>query len=217
MIRYAIFDLDGTLLDSSEMWRSLGTRYLNLLGIEPREDLAEVMNAMSMPESANYLRERYELSYSVDEILRQFSRMTEKFYKEQVEFRNGAPRLLAHLRSRCVKMSVATAGDANLGMTALNRLGVANFFAGAVSCSEYGAKTSSEVFLAAAELIYAVPEETIVFEDSLHAVRSAKKAGFRTAAVRDISERNQDELKRTADFYAEIPGDFADILSDILA
>lgn len=217
MIRYAIFDLDGTLLDSSEMWRSLGTRYLNLLGIEPREDLAEAMNAMSMPESANYLRERYALSYSVDEILRQFSRMTEEFYKEQVGFRNGAPRLLARLRSRCVKMSVATAGDANLGMTALGRLGVANFFAGAVSCTEYGAKTSPEVFLAAADLIYAVPEETIVFEDSLHAVRSAKKAGFRTAAVRDISERNQDELRRVADFYAETPGAFVDLNEDILA
>ena len=216
MIRYAIFDLDGTLLDSSDMWRNLGTRYLNLLGIEPTEDIEEALCVMTMPESANYLRHKYSIPYSADEILRQLTRMTEEFYKEHVGFRTGAPRLLARLRARCVKMSIATAGDVNLGMTALNRLGVANFFAGAVSCSEYGAKTSSEVFLAAAELIYAVPEETIVFEDSLHAVRSAKKAGFRTAAVRDISERNQEELKRTADFYAEIPGEFADMLSDIL-
>ncbi len=217
MIRYAIFDLDGTLLDSSYMWQNLGTRYLNLLGIEPTNDLAESLCVMTMPESANYLRDKYSIPYSADEILRQFARMTEEFYKEQVGFRTGAPRLLAQLRARCIKMSIATAGDANLGMTALSRLGVSNFFTGAVSCSEYGAKTSSEVFLAAAELIYAVPEETIVFEDSLHAIRSAKKAGFRTAAVRDISERNQDELKRIADFYAEVPGEFADMLPDILA
>lgn len=217
MIRYAIFDLDGTLLDSSEMWQNLGNRYLNILGIEPRENLAESLCAMTMPESANYLREKYAIPYSVEEILRQFARMTEEYYKGQVGFRSGAPRLLAQLRARCVKMSIATAGDVTLGMTALNRLGVGNFFVGAVSCTEYGAKTSSEVFYAAAELIYAVPEETIVFEDSLHAVRSAKSAGFRTAAVRDISERNQDELKQTADFYAEVPGDFVDMLGEILA
>lgn len=217
MIRYAIFDLDGTLLDSSEMWQNLGVRYLTLLGIDAPADLAESLCVMTMLESANYLRDKYSIPYSVDEILRQFARMTEDFYKKRVGFRTGAPRLLAQLRARCIKMSIATAGDVNLGMAALNRLGVSNFFAGAVSCSEYGSKTSPEVFLAAADLIYAVPDETIVFEDSLHAVRSAKSAGFRTAAVCDISERNQDELKRTADFYAEIPGDYADMLSDILA
>lgn len=217
MKRYAIFDLDGTLLDSSRMWQNLGERYLKLLGIKPDDDLAEAMYVMTMPQSANYLRERYAIPYSVDEIIRQLTRMTEDFYKEQVEFRIGAPLLLAQLRARCVKMSIATAGDAALGMIALDRLGVSNFFAGAVSCTEYGAKTSAEVFLAAAELIYAVPEETVVFEDSLHAVRSAKKAGFRTAAVRDISERDQDELKRTADFYARTPEDLVCMLSDILA
>lgn len=217
MIRYAIFDLDGTLLDSSDMWKNLGKRYLKLLGIEPDEDVAEAMYVMTMPQSANYLRERYAIPYSADEIARQLTRMTEKFYKEQVEFRIGVPLLLSNLRARCIKMSIATAGDAALGMTALDRLGVSNFFAGAVSCTEYGAKTSAEVFFAAAELIYAVPEETIVFDNSLHAIRSAKKAGFRTAAVRDISERDQDGLKRTADFYAQTPEDFVDMLSEILA
>lgn len=214
MIRYAIFDLDGTLLDSSEMWQNLGIRYLELLGISPREDLAKTLSEMTLPESAGYLRENYSLTYSIEEIQRQLARMTENFYRKEVDLRLGAPRLLALLRSRCVKMSIATAGDAGLGMTALERLGVANFFAGAVSCTEYGAKTSSEVFFAAAELIYAVPEETLVIEDSLCALRSAKKAGFQTAAVRDISEHNQDELKRLADFYADDPGRLADILQE---
>lgn len=217
MIKFAIFDLDGTLLDSTEMWLTLGKRYLELVNAVPANDLAEKLREMSLPESARYLRETYGLPYSVEEIIRHFARMTEQYYREQVGLKDGAPRLLAQLRTRCVKMSIATAGDAALGMAALTRLGVADFFSGAVSCTEYGAKTSPEVFLAAADLMYAVPEETVVFEDSLHAVRSAKKAGFRTAAVCDIGEGNQKELEKTADFYAATLDELTDDLNRILA
>ena len=217
MIKCAIFDLDGTLLDSSEMWRTLGTRYLGLIGAVPEDGLSERLLELSLPESARYLRENYKLPYSAEEILRQLTRMTEQFYREQVRFKDGASRLLAQLRMRCIRMSIATAGDAALGMAALTRLGVADFFSGAVSCTEYGAKTSPEVFLAAAELMYAVPEETVVFEDALHAVRTAKKAGVRTAAVCDSGESNQKDLEKLADFYAESLNVYADDPGKILA
>ena len=142
--------------------------------------------------------------------------MTEKYYTEEVRLKDGASKLLAALYSHCVHMSIATAGNERLGMNALMRLGVSDFFEGAVSCSDYGSKISPDVFLAAADLIYAIPEETIVFEDSLFAVRTAKKAGFATAAVKDISEKEQDELKKTADFYSENIGDFTNNINDIL-
>lgn len=216
MIKYAIFDLDGTIFDSSEMWRKLGAQYLTMLGKNPAPDLADKLGALSVPEGAEYLRREYNISYSREEIARHITRMTEKFYLEQVSLKDGAPKLLAALRAHCVRMSIATAGDVNLALSALDRLGIGKFFAGAVSCSDYGAKTSPEVFFAAAELIYAVPEETIVFEDSLHAVRTAKKAGFVTAAVYDVGEKNQEELKKLADFYALSLGEFAENISELL-
>lgn len=216
MIKYAIFDLDGTIFDSSEMWRKLGAQYLTMLGKTPAPDLADKLGALSVPEGAEYLRREYDISYSREEIARHITRMTEKFYLEQVSLKDGAPKLLAALRAHCVRMSIATAGDVNLALSALDRLGIGKFFAGAVSCSDYGAKTSPEVFFAAAELIYAVPEETIVFEDSLHAVRTAKKAGFVTAAVYDVGEKNQEELKKLADFYALSLGEFAENISELL-
>ncbi len=216
MIKYAVFDLDGTIFDSSEMWRKLGAQYLTMLGKKPAPDLADKLGALSVPEAAGYLRREYDISYSPEEIARHITRMTEKFYLEQVSLKDGAPKLLAALRSHCVRMSIATAGDTNLAVSALARLGIGEFFSGAVSCSDYGAKTSPEVFFAAAELIYAVPEETIVFEDSLHAVRTAKKAGFGTAAVYDVGEKNQEELKKAADFYALSLGEFAENISELL-
>lgn len=216
MIKFAIFDLDGTLLNSSEMWQTLGARYLTYIGKVPKAGLAEALNELSVPESARYLREQYDITYSAEEIARHLTRMTERFYAEEVELKEGAARLLAALRAHCVHMSVATAGDERLGMTALARLGLADFFAGAVSCSNYGSKMSPDVFLAAADLIYAIPEETIVFENSLHAVRTAQKAGFATAAVADVSESDRKGLMRTANFYAENIGDFADRIKEIL-
>lgn len=216
MIKYAIFDLDGTLLDSSPMWQTLGARYLEFVGKTPREGIAEEMSEMTLPESARYLRRTYGIPYSSEEIMRHITRMIEKYYTEEVRLKDGVPKLLAALHSYCVHMCVATASDERLGMKALTRLGVGDFFAGAVSCSDYGAKTSPDVFLAAADLFYALPEETMVFEDSLHAVKTAKSAGFAAAAVKDISESNQAALKNTADFYAENLGDFADNIKELL-
>ena len=217
MIKFAIFDLDGTLLDSSKMWETLGERYLTMLGKTPEEGLTEMLDEMTLVTSAQYLRESYDISYSADEIMRHLNRMIESYYNEDVRLKDGAHKLLAALRAQCVHMSVATASDERLGLNALTRLGVGDFFAGAVSCTKYGSKTSPDVFLAAADLIYAIPEETVVFENSLTAVQTARKAGFVTAAVADISESNQEALKQAADFYAESMSEFADNIKDILS
>ena len=216
MIKFAIFDLDGTLLDSSKMWQTLGERYLTLLEKTPESGLADKLSETTLITAAQYLREKYEISYSADEIVRHLSRMIESYYTEQVKLKDGVLKLLAALRSHCVHMSIATASDERLGLNALAQLGVGDFFAGAVSCTKYGSKTSPDVFLAAADLIYAIPEETVVFENSLYAVQTARKAGFVTAAVADISESDQAGLKNAADFYAESMGEFADNIKKIL-
>ena len=69
MIKYAIFDMDGTIFDSSEMWKTLGEEYLKLLGKTPAPDLAGRLNTMSIPESAAYIHNEYDVSYSPEEIV----------------------------------------------------------------------------------------------------------------------------------------------------
>ncbi len=209
--------MDGTILDTSEMWATLPERYLAMLNIQANNaDLTEELRSMSIPESAAFLRGKFGIPYSPGEIVRQITRMTEHFYTEEAALRDGIPRLLNLLRSHCVYMSIATAGDRAMCMAALRRHGIDSFFKGIVSCSDYGAKTSPDVFLAAADIIYAIPEETLVFEDSLFAVRTASRAGFVTAAVRDISEKDQATLCKTADFYALSPEEYCDRFHELL-
>lgn len=217
MITHAIFDVDGTILDTTEMWNSLPERYLAACGITvDGAALSERMRSMSLPEAGEFLRTEYGLPYSVDEILRQVSDMTRKFFAEEVELRAGIPSLLFELHKRGVRMSVATAGDRELILAAFRRHGIDGFFEGIATCSEYGSKHSPEVFLAAAEIVGGKPSQTLVFEDSLFAVRTAKAAGFVTAAVRDIGEDKQDDLQREADFYALSPEQYCGRVPELL-
>ena len=216
MIRAAIFDVDGTLLDSSEMWEHTAQRYLQAHGITPKSGTDDAVRNMSLTQGAQYLKTEYTLPYSTQEIVRHITRMTEQCYRSQLQAKTGARELLAALKGRCVHMAIATAGDKGLALAALERLGLAGFFTAAVSCSEYGPKTSAEVYLAAAERIFAIPSEAIVFEDSLVGIAAAKAAGFTTAAVADISEENQELVRLTADFYADSLMEYAGRTEELL-
>lgn len=203
MIKAAIFDLDGTLLDSTEKWENLGERFLVSLGIEPKDGLRDEIWDMSLPESAAYLKREYAVSLSEEEIIARLNELSESVYTNEAPLKSGAKRLLGALQMLDIKTALATAADKNLAEAALARTGISEHFSGIFSCSDYGAKTAPDIFLKAAELLGASPREIVVFEDSLSAVQTAKSAGFITAAVFDKSEKNPDLLRDTADFYGE--------------
>lgn len=203
MINAAIFDLDGTLLDSTEMWENLGERFLLSLGIEPKENLRDAIWDMSLPESAAFFKREYAVPLSEEEILARLNELSENVYTNDAPLKSGVKRLLSSLQMLEIKCVLATAADKNLAEAALARTGISDYFSGIFSCSEYGAKTSPDIFLKAAELLETKPCETVVFEDSLAAVQTAKSAGFITAAAFDNSEKNHDLLCDTSDFYGD--------------
>lgn len=203
MINAAIFDLDGTLLDSTDMWENLGARFLQSLDIVPKENLRNEIWDMSLPESAAFFKREYSVSLSEEEILARLNELSESVYTNDAPLKSGVKRLLGSLQMLDIKSALATAADKNLAEAALARTGISEHFSGIFSCSEHGAKTAPDIFLKAAELLGTKPQETVVFEDSLTAVQTARSAGFITAAVFDRSEKNPDLLRDTADFYGE--------------
>ena len=89
MIKGAIFDVDGTLLNSMPVWSNLGEIYLRSLGIEAEKGLGEALSAMSLPQGADYLIHHYHLGKTRGKVLEGINREVKDFYAEKVPLKNG--------------------------------------------------------------------------------------------------------------------------------
>ncbi len=198
-----IFDVDGTLLDSMEMWRNLDYEFLEGMGITPDSDYTEAVNKMTLKEGVAYTKERYHLPMSEEDILETIRGMAKEFYYNRAELKPWVKEFLEILSLKNIPMTIATSSQKDFISHALERNGVARFFSGIFSGSDLGInKTKPDLFLMAAESIGAEPEYTWVFEDSYHALETAKRAGFKTAAVYDQSNESFLEATiREADLY----------------
>ena len=199
-IKGAIFDLDGTLLDSMHAWDGVGERYLKSKGIQASPALQSEIESMSLVESCAYVKEQYHLDESTDEILDGILRIVESFYFENALLKDGVGEFLANLNNMGVKMCVATATDRTLAEAALRRNKVIDYFDSILTCGELGCnKTTAQIYNKALEAIGTQKDNTVVFEDAYHAAYSAKSDGFVVCGVYDESEKKQ--LKDVCDFY----------------
>ena len=182
MCNGAIFDLDGVVLDSMSIWNDLGARYLRRLGVAPEPGLNEILFSMSMEQGAAYLQTRYALPMTAQEVGAGIEEMLQDYYYNEVPAKDGAPELLAFLAERGIGMAAATSSPRGHVTRALARLGLLEYF--------------TEIFT------------TVVFEDSLYALQTAKAAGFITVGVYDANgEADQPGLKKAADLYVKCLGE----------
>ena len=202
MIKGAIFDLDGTLLDSMFIWDTVGEEYLRSLGKEPHEDLKETFMTLTLEEAAEYYRENYGVTLSVQEIVDGVNAMVEQTYRTKVTLKPGIAEYLAWLKENGVRMCVATVTDRYLVEETLERLGVRHYFSEIFTCAEVGfGKDKPVIYQKALEHLGTEKSDTYVFEDLLFALNTAKTDGFPTVGIYDRHEAHQDELKELSDYY----------------
>ena len=218
MIKGAIFDIDGVLLDSMGIWDDLGARYLRSLDKIPEEGLNKILFSMSMEQGAEYLNEHYGLNKSVKETVEGIGRMLEDYYFYEVLLKPGAKEVLEFLKSKNIKMAAATSSPRTHIEKALSRNGLLGYIEKIYTTSEVGvSKHSPDIYNLAADFLKTKSEETLVFEDSLYAIKTAKEAGFVTVGVFDEKgESNQAELENQADLYLKKLDDFIVMSEKIL-
>lgn len=185
--RFAIFDLDGTLVDSMGYWTTLAEEYLRSQGIEriPQE-IKEQIEAMTLPESAALFTRYFQLEKSPRETAAEMYARMEAHYREDVPLLPGRQDYLRQLRETGVRMCVASSTAANLVENCLICLGIRENFEFVISCEQIGAeKDRPDVYLEAVRRFRAAPQDTAVYEDALYAARTAKQAGFYVVGVYD--------------------------------
>lgn len=192
-----IFDLDGTLLDSMGVWEQIDVDFLTKRGLEVPRDYIYAICSRSFPEAAQYTIDRFGLSESVDDLLREWASMAIYAYGHTVPLKPYAKEYLAALKRQGAKLGIATSLPAVLYEPALRNHGIMELFDVICSTDEvsYG-KTKPDVFLLAASKLGTDPQQCVVFEDITQAIKSAKLAGMTVYGVYDESSREHWTLIR---------------------
>ena len=198
----AIFDLDGTLVDSMYIWDAAPKAVVRRFGGTPPEDLAARIKEMGRREASEYMIQTFSLPCTPEQLMDGVNDLVTDEYRDRVPMKRGADRLLERLETLGVPCGIATASEAFQARDAMVRLGLWKHFLFAFSCQQYGPKTGPDLYLAAARSLGSPPERTIVFEDALHAAQAARRAGFLVAGVYDPSaEGDQAALRAVCHWY----------------
>lgn len=201
--RGAIFDLDGTLLDSMGVWVNVDKQFLGKRGIAVPDDYLEAIAHIGYIAAADYTIERFGLNEKPEDIIKEWRSLAVDAYVHDVMLKPYAKEYLTYLKNSGVKLSVATASEAVFFEPALKRCGVYDMFDAFTTAIEVSrGKGFPDIYLLAAEKIGLSTEECVVFEDIYAGIKGACDGGFYTVGVYDdASQREQSKIIECADMY----------------
>ena len=192
--RAALFDMDGTLIDSMGVWARVDEVFFARRGLPLPQDYARSVAGLSFRQTGEYTKARFHLPESVDDILREWHELCESAYVNDVPLKPHAAEYLKKLRGEGVRLAVATALPERLYRPVLLRTGVLPLFDAFASTDEAGeSKRSGDVYRLAARRLGVEPAECVVFEDILDGLLGAKAAGMKAVLVRDPSAAGERE------------------------
>ena len=204
----AVFDMDGTLVDSlmlwDVLWERLGVKYLNDKTFRPDPITEKEVRTLPLLAAMELVHQNCKIGESGEALWRFATDMCASFYANEVEMKPEVINFLEHLRNSGVKMCVASATALDLLELVMKRHRLDRYFSKIFSCSEIGkGKEFPDVFDAAAAYLGTPKESTWVFEDSVVALKTAKDAGFKTVGIYDKYGFDHEILREYSDVFIE--------------
>lgn len=204
-IEAVIFDLDGSLVDSMWLWRTIDIEYLGRFGIPLPEDLQSKIEGMSFHETAIYFKEHFLIPDPLEQIKDDWNRMAWDKYANEVPLKPGIPEFLEGCRTNGIRLGIATSNSRELVENIALVHGLKDLFSSIMTGCDVGrGKPAPDIYLAVAGELGVEPARCLVFEDIIPGIQAGLSAGMRVCAVEDPYSVPQRERKRQlADYYIE--------------
>ncbi len=201
----AVFDYDGTIVDSMPMWHSIPSQYVRSLGGDPEPGIDEMIRYMTLEESSAVFRDRYGAKGSDEEIVQQVMDLVEMHYRKDLQCKPGIIDVLEDLKQSGVRMCIATATPSRMIHMANERLGLDKYFERVYSCREWETdKHHPDIYHIAAASMGAAPSETMVFEDIMYASDTANRAGFTVIGIADeASAGDREAIVKASELFLD--------------
>ncbi|MBQ7816571.1 MAG: HAD family phosphatase [Oscillospiraceae bacterium] len=202
-MRYAIFDFDGTLIDSMTMWRNMGNIFLETHNYPPLKYKKQMQNDTWEVEFVAAVNEQLGLDITQEYFFERFSEYVKEAYAKHLQLKPTAYDFLDRLYKDGIKMCICSSTHRFMMEPALKRLDLLKFFEFTCHCNDFGKeKNQPDIFIHCMKKLGAEkPCEVAVFEDALYAAKTAAEAGFYTVGISDITEKRADEMQKICNQY----------------
>ena len=202
----AIFDMDGTTIDSlmfwDYFWSRIGKKYMSDAGFKPSDEVNKNVRTMIYVDAMKYIKEYYNIPEKLEDFIEFAASGLCDFYKNVARAKDGAKELLSHLKEQGITLCLASATAMPEIKCALEHHGLIGYFDFVLSCADIGVgKERPDIYIKAKDLMGLSEDEICVFEDSYVALETAKRAGFKTVGVYDKFSPEQERLKGASDVY----------------
>jgi len=202
-IKAIIFDMDGTLIDSTGIWEIIDRDFFKTRGLDVPKTYADDIAHIGLKEAAIYTKEKFNIKESIEEIQKEWEMGAVNQYLHIIPLKECVKEYLDICKEKGIKMAIATANRDTLYIPCLKRLGIYDYFEVISDVEKVGkGKESSLLFDYVADKLNIPKNQIAVFEDSVVGLKTAKEAGYVTVAVYDkSSEKYDDTKKNVSDYY----------------